>query len=168
MRRRGFTLIEILIVGLITLLVGAGTWTLLRSSYDSQYDLMRQNKAQTYGRQALDTLLDRVRGATAVTAAAASDVTFTDSAGQALRFWRSGTTLRTTTNGLPSGGAQIVRDLQSFTCSYWSWSGSAWTQSSSPSDLSKVGAVQLTVVASVDGRQRQIASTVRIRHKRIE
>jgi len=54
--RRGFTLIEMLISGLIMSLLGMGLWTLLRTTYDSQYEVLGQNTANLYSRQVVDEL----------------------------------------------------------------------------------------------------------------
>ena len=44
-------------------LLGMVLWTLLRSTYDSQYEVLGQNTANSYARQAVDDLADKLRGA---------------------------------------------------------------------------------------------------------
>src|SRR2546423_8788789 len=101
MKRRqtaGFTLIEVLISTLAMTILGAGIWTLIRTSYDAQDMIMDQNYANTNARAAVDTLADSMRGMTTLTAAAASDVTYTDNTGASIRYWRNSadSTLRKT------------------------------------------------------------------------
>lgn len=165
-RQAGYTLIEALVAGLIMTLIGAGLWNLIRSSYDSQYIIMGENNVNANARQAIDELADRLRGASAVTAYATADITFTDNNGASVRYWRSGTTLRKTVNGAPSGGSTVASGVQALNFVYWSWNGSAWVSSSAPSDLSKVGAVDFTVTVTINGASRQLSGAVRIRQKR--
>lgn len=169
MRRRentAFTLVETLIATLIMVIVGAGVYTLIRSAYDSQYMLMSQNNANGDARAAVDYLADHMRGAAGLTAATASDVTFTDNTGSSIRYWRaSDGTLRTTVNSAPTGGTQIYNGLQSLTMTYYSWSGSYWTASSSPATPGNVSAIDIKAVGSVGGYTRQVSSRVKLRQK---
>ncbi len=173
MRKRrpvsGFTLVELLIAMLMSVLIGVGIWTLIRSSYDSQYELMNQNNANLGARQAIDYFADHIRGAQAITAAAASDVTFTDVSGNSVRYWRNTTdnTLRSTTGGLPNGGTVVVNGLQSLTITYWSWNGTAWVSSTTPTDCTIVGAVDISARVNISGYYRQVFSSVKIRQKRL-
>jgi len=160
------TLIEVLIAGLIATILGAGLWSLLNRSYESQYEIMGQNNANATGRQAIDELADNLRGAAAITAGTASDLTYTDNSGASVRYWKSGTDLKKTVNGSPSGGTTVATGVQSFNCVYWSWTGTAWQSSSAPSNPANVGAVDFTATVTVNGASRQISGSVRIRQKR--
>lgn len=166
MRRRtaGLSLIEVLLCGAVAIVLGTGVWTLARSTYDSHYELLNQNSALAEGRQGVDTLTDSLRGATALTAAAASDVTYTDSASASVRYWKSGTNLVRSINGSPAEGTVIVKDLQSLSIVYWSWTGSAWTTSSAPGTLSQVKAAVVTAAFRIDGLGRQMTSSVKFRN----
>lgn len=160
---RGMTLIETLVTGLVAIMLGAGLWTLLRSSYDSQYALVNQNAVNAEARATVDVFADHLRGAATITAASASDVTFTDSGGNTYRYWKSGSTLRYTVNGSPTGGAQMQRNLTSLTLTYWTWTGTSWTTSTSPSNLTTIAGVDIAATSSVNGASRSISSTVRFR-----
>src|SRR2546423_9713287 len=67
-RRAGFTLLETIVVGLVTVLVGSGLYNLANRSYDSEYQMMNQNAAVANARQAIDMLADNMRSLTALTA----------------------------------------------------------------------------------------------------
>src|SRR5438552_762844 len=128
-KQSGFTLIEILVGGLIMTLLGVGLFTLVRSTYDSQYEILGQNGANTNARQAVDEFADKMRGAKALSAATASELTFTDANNAANRYWVSGGNLCKTVNGAPTGGSVVVKSVQSVSCVYWTNSGGSWTSS---------------------------------------
>jgi type II secretory pathway pseudopilin PulG len=163
-RRRGFTLIEMLVAGAIMIAVGAGLWTLMRSSYNSEWILLNQNNAYATGRGGVDTLTDALRGLTALSSAAASDVTFVDGSGASVRYWLTEGGIHRTVGGAPTGGDVVVRNVSSLTFTYWSYSGSSWSTSTSPTDLSKVKALIVAANVSVNGYARQMSTTVRLRN----
>ncbi len=169
--RSGFTIIEMLVAMLISVTLGAGLYTLVRSSYDSQWELMNQNNANLGARQSIDFFADHLRGAAAVTAASATDVTFTDNSGNSIRYWlnTSDSTLRSTTNASPTGGNIVVQDVTALKLTYWSWnsSTSSWTSSTAPSDVTVVGAVDIAATVNMSGYSRQVFSSVEIRQKRL-
>ncbi len=169
-RSAGFTLIEMLVCALAMTILGAGIWSLIRASYDSQYMLMNQNEANTNARASVDTLADSMRGMQTLTAVAAGDATYTDNSGASIRYWRNSAdnTLRKTVGGLPSGGTQILNGVSSLTFTYWSYSAGAWSSSSAPSPLANVGAVDITVNGNFGGYGRQIFSSVKLRQKRFD
>lgn len=162
--RRGITLIEMLFVGLISTVLGLGLWTLLRSSYDSNTILMDQNNANANSRAALDTLVDLLRGSSGLTAAAANDITFTNTS-STYRYWLTGTTLKKTVNSLPNGGTTVATGVQSLSFTYYTYSSGSWTSSSTPGTPANVGAVKVTDQLSVSATSRQMSSLVRIRMK---
>jgi prepilin-type N-terminal cleavage/methylation domain-containing protein len=169
-RSAGFTLIEMMVCALAMTILGAGIWSLIRASYDSQYMLMNQNEANTNARATVDTLADSMRGMQTLTAVAAGDVTYTDNSGASVRYWRNGSdsTLRKTVGGLPNGGTQILNGVSSLTFNFWSYSGGAWASSSAPNPLSNVGAADITVNGNFGGYGRQIFSSVKLRQKRFD
>jgi type II secretory pathway component PulJ len=162
-RLRGHTLIEILIACMIMTLLGVGLWTLLRSTYNSQYEVLGQNSANSYSRQAIDEIADNLRGAKAVTTATASEIIFTDNSNVPVRYWISGSSLRKTTNGLPAGGSVVVRDVQALSFNYWSYYNGVWLSSALPSNVANVKAVDFTATSTVNGSTRQTSGSVRIR-----
>ena len=168
-RNAGFTLVEILIASLCMTVLGAGIYSLIRTSYDSQYMLVNQNAANTNARSTVDTLADNLRGMTILTAAAASDITYTNSAGASVRYWRNSadSTLRTTVNGQPSGGTQLLNGVSSLSFNYYPYNGTGWlAATSSPVTLSQVGAVDITVTGNFSGYARQVFSSVKLRQIR--
>lgn len=191
-RQAGMTLIEILIVGLMSVLIGAALWTLARSTFDSRYSVMAENDVISSARQAIDLLADGWRddstgtvyyglrgaapassGAGALTAATATSLTYTykdvanGNATVTVQYYLSGTDLKRKVDGSPSNGTVVLGNVQSFNCVYWSWTGSSWTSSSTPSDLTKVGAVDITITVAHDGATRQVSGSVQIRQMRL-
>ncbi len=170
MRRRqsGITLIEMLIVGLVGLMLGAALVNYVRSTYESQSSLLGQNASNTNARTAVDELADNLRGAVAFTAASASDVTFTwrnPSTGvvYTLRYLLSGTDLIkqvTPENGTMTQSV-IANDVQSMTLTYLDVASGAAT-----TNLANIGAVQFAVTATYAGTSRQMRGTVQVRQKR--
>lgn len=164
-RSSGHTLIEVLVACLIMTILGLGMWTLLRSTYDSQYAVLGQNTANTSARQAIDELADGLRGAKGITAATVSEVTFTDNNGASVRYWRQESTLKKTTNGLPSGGTTVVTGIQSLSFYYWIYSAGGWSATAAPATPANVKAVDFTVTGTKNGSTRQMSGSVRIRQK---
>lgn len=181
---RGMTLIEVLVASLVVVLLGAGVWTLMRSSFDSQYELMGMNSANLNARQAVDMLSDGwgdsssgtavayegLRGANAITNAAASDITYTylDKSGttQTVRFWLDNTNnLRRTVNAAPTGGTVVVSGVTALTFTYYSWNGTSLAAGTVTS-VANVGAVDFAVTAASNGATRQVSGSVRLRQKR--
>ena len=164
--RRGFTLIEVLIASLVMTLLGLGVWTLLRSSYDSQYEIVGQNGANTNARQAVDELADHLRGANQLTAGDQRSLTFTDNSSNVIKYWRStGNSVLKTVNGLPTGGAVVSQNITSMTFVYWTNTNGTWSSTTAPSTPSSVGAIDFTVASKVNNSSRQISGSVRLRQK---
>jgi type II secretory pathway pseudopilin PulG len=186
------TLIETLIVGLISVLLGAALWTLLRSTLESRYSVMAENDVISSARQMIDIIADGwrddsnntiyygLRGATplssgagALTAATATSFTYTykdianGNAPVTVRYYLSGTDLKRQVNGAPSNGTVVLSNVQGFSCVYWSKIGSSWTSSSAPTDLTKVGAVDITITIARNGASRQVSGSVQIRSMRL-
>ncbi len=165
-RHAGFTLIEMLVVGLISVIIGAGLWTLVRSAYDAEYMLINQNTANANARQVVDLFADHLRGTAGLVSASPSDVTFSDNAGNSIRYWRaSDGTLRTSVNNTPANGNQILAGVQSLSLTYYTWNGSSWVSSTSPSVPGSVGAADIVVVVNINGYTRRLSSRVRFRQK---
>ncbi|MGC8666677.1 MAG: PulJ/GspJ family protein [Chthonomonadales bacterium] len=165
-RRAGFTLIEMLVAGLISVIIGAGLWTLVRSAYDAEYMLINQNTANANARQVVDLFADHLRGTSGLVSASPSDVTFSDNAGNSIRYWvATDGTLRTSVNNVPAGGNQILAGVQSLSLTYYTWNGSAWVSSTSPAVPGSVGAADIVVVVNINGFTRRLSSRVRFREK---
>lgn len=164
-RQRGFTLIEMMVAGLVSVLLGAAVLSLLRASYDDQYMLMNQNMVNTATRQTIDTFADNLRGSQGLTAADGSSLTYTDASGRPVRYWKSGTNLMKTVNSLPAGGTAAVANVSAVAFVYWTWNGSAWTSASSSTTPSNVSAVDFSVTLNQNGSSRKISGSVKIRQK---
>ncbi len=164
-RRRGFTLIEMIISGFVSVMLGAALWTLMRSSYDTQYTVLNENLVNTTTRQAIDTFADNLRGSAGITLCDGSSLTYTNNSGQNVRYWLSGTNLLKTVNALPAGGTTVVSNVSAMTFSYWTWNGTAWVASSTPGTPSAVSAVDFAVTLSLNGASRKISGSAKIRQK---
>jgi type II secretory pathway pseudopilin PulG len=169
-RQSGMTLIEVLIVGLMTVLIGCGLWTLLRSSYDSQQNLLDQNTAGASVRVNVDTIVDGLRQATSISAATISDLTYgySDSAGNShtIRYWTNNGNLLRTIDGAPNGGTVVGTGVTLLTFTYYTWNVNSWVSTVSPSTPSLIGAVDVTIQTNVNGATRLASGSVQIRQKR--
>lgn len=164
-QQRGFTLIEMIVTGFVSVLLGAAVWTLVRASYDNQYTLMNQNMVTTTTRQTVDTFADNLRGAKAMSSCDASSMTFTDANSHAVRYWRSGTSLMKTVDGAPTGGTVVVSNVSAASFIYWTWTGAYWSSSSAPTTPANVSAVDFAMTLSLNGSSRKISGSVKIRQK---
>ena len=125
----GITLIEMLIVGLISVILGLAVVALVRNTYDSRTIILDQNNANANARAVLDEIADRVRGAqfpsggtTVFVAAGSSSVQYNDywdlyDRTQArslvqVRYFLDGTALRQTVNGVTKTLMTGVQSLQ--------------------------------------------------------
>lgn len=166
-RRRGVTLMEMLIAGLIMSLVGVGIYNMIRASYDSQDRIIDQNTSIARSRQSVDEWVDQLRGVANVTQADYNSVTVVNNAGQTYRYWKSGTTIRRSINNVPTAGEIVVRGVYSLNLMYWVWTGTAWTSTSSPSDVTKIGGLHVTTTVKMGDSPRTVVSDVKIRQRRL-
>lgn len=166
-RCRAVTLIEMLVGGMLALILGAAVVGLTYSTYDSRDVVMDQNTATTDARQAVDTIADRIRGASGLTQATASSVTFTAPDGTVCYWLDGGTgTLRTTLNGQPGGGSVVAGGVEMLSFTYLTYASGSWESSTAPGDPAAVGAVAVTARVRVDGSVREFGSSIQIRQKR--
>jgi len=145
---------------------------MIRSSYDSQGRILSQNTSNARSRQVLDSWIDRIRGASTITAAGPNDVTFTEVVNgvtSTVRFWKSGTNILRTVDGLPAGGQVIVRDVGALTITYWSWdsANNRYNSSANPAVLANVTALDIRATVSFSGTTRSIISSVKLRQRRL-
>lgn len=179
-RNRGYSLMEVLVTLLITSVITAGAFGVVRSMYSSQQTILGQNAATSSARSAIDEAMDRIRGAQLIsstgpiTLAAANEIQFNDYYDQydstqahtavTVRYWLSGGRL---TRTVSSGGASVTTTaaagVQSIQFYYRVTGSTAWvTSTGTPAN---VVAVSCTATASVMGASRQITGTVQIRQK---
>src|SRR5262249_45478860 len=104
-RRRGTSLIETLVAGLLSVVVGGTLVVLVQSTLISRTAVSGENTAYAGARKCMDTILDNVRSAqtyqiqaspavySALQAASASSLTcYTNNTGDTLKFWLDATT----------------------------------------------------------------------------
>jgi hypothetical protein len=164
-RVRAFTLLEMIVTGLVSVLLGAAVWTLLRTSYDNQYVLMNQNMVATNSRRMVDTFADNLRGAKAITAGDGSSITYMNSSGQSVKYWKSGTNLLKTVDNLPAGGTTAIANVSALSFIYWVWNGTAWSGSTSATTPANVSAVDFSLTLLQNGSSRKISGSAKIRQK---
>lgn len=171
---------EMLIVGLISVVLGLGVVALVRNTYDSRTAIMDQNNANANARVVLDEIADRVRGAqfpsgggsTVFVAAGASSVQYNDyvdlydrSQTRSLvqvRFFLDGTDLKQTVNGVTR---ILVTGVQSLQFTYHLKDG---TTTTTPATNEYANILAITIVARVNFQDatREIRSFVQIRAQR--
>lgn len=183
MRRRhaGMTLVEMLVASMVALIIGAGVWVLMKTSYDAQAVVLEQNAANANARAAIDELIDRVRGAqlngTAgpLTLAASNQIAFYDFWDQyggsdhslaVVTYWLDGDKLkRTVTPGTGTPTVTIViNGVRSLVLHYRTLTDGTWQ--TSLTNASDASAVTCTATVTDDASSRQITGSVQVRTKR--
>ena len=168
--RGGWSLIEILIAMMCATVLASALYGLVQGSYNSQWELMNQNNSNLGSRQVVDYLADHLRGATAITGGSSTDVTFTDASNNTIHYYlySSDNTLRVSKNGQGNGssGTVLAYNVQSLNFTYWYWvtSTGLWSNVGLPADLTTIGAMDITATVSVNGYQRQLLSSVKLRY----
>jgi Tfp pilus assembly protein PilW len=166
-RRRGMSLMELLIAGFIMSIIGTGIYQMIRASYDSQQRIVDENTVMARGRQAIDDWADQLRGAADITQANSSSITFKNNAGQSIRFWKSGSNILKSVDNVPSAGQTVVQNVNGLSFVYWVWTGTAWTSTNAPTDLTKIGGLHMTTQILIGSAERIIVSDVKIRQRRL-
>jgi hypothetical protein len=157
-RQRGYTLMETLIAGAMTVTLGCALWLGWSAAYSSWNVVQDQNTAYANGRQGIDRMVDELRGATAITAATASSVTITNAAGQSVRYALANGNLVRTVGGSTTPVALGITNLS---LSYVLSTGGT---SSAPSQLSQVKGAVLTLAANGGEGARNFVTAVRMRN----
>lgn len=160
-RRRGTTLMETLIAGLLSVVVGGTLVTLVQSTLISRTTIAGENTAYAGARKCMDAMLDNLRSAqtyqiqtspavySALQAATASSITcYTSNTGDTIQFWldtsTNPATLKQTRTTSAGSGATTVTPLltgvQSVQFTYYTVSGgtynaaaASWTPTANPS-----------------------------------
>ncbi len=96
MNERGFTLTELLVSMAMLGMILGGVYTLQQQGLYSYLMGSAKVEAQQNARGAMDLMIRELRSATAVTAIAASDISFVDQDGKAVRYNLSGANLQRT------------------------------------------------------------------------
>ncbi len=192
-KKRGMTLVELLVASMLGLLVASALLIMVQTTYTAQDTLFGQNVTYARIRQAVDRLADNIRTSqlyppgvstgTALTSASISSLTcYTDTTGnnKIRLFLDTGSspsslskTLISSTNSTTYNVVNNVQDLQ-FTYyvqsnSTFASSTSAWPTTTNPNqpttaELPNVGAVKISVTVTVDGFSRTLTTMVRLRN----
>lgn len=179
-RQTGITLIEMLIVGLISVILGLAVVALVRNTYESRAIILDQNNANANARAVLDDIADRVRGAqfpegggsTVFVAAGASSIQYYDyidlydrTQSRSLvqvRFFRDGDLLKQTVNGVTR---TLMSGVQSLQFTYHLRDGSSTTTPAS-GQLANILAITIVARVNYQNASREIRSFVQIRAQR--
>lgn len=189
-RHRGALLIELLVAGILSLLVGAGLVMSLQTTYSSRNTIGSQTLTYAGTRQVIDTLADKLRNAqsyastshSVLSAATASDITiYSDTTGNTTRYWLdtsvSPAALKTTvTTGGLATTTTLLSGVSSLQFTYYKNTAASYasptgywvttTNPNAPTDGEKpnVGAVYITATVNINGYSRSIASFLRLRN----
>lgn len=187
-RRRvyGGTLIEALIAGILSLLVGSAILVLFQATYTSKRNIMGQSIAIADSRRALDILTTNLTNAQwnttngkAISAASANDITiYTATTGSnTMRYWLDTTVNPPVLKSFDGTTTKtLLLDVQSLTFTYYTVSGTnftagtgSWNTTSSPNapttaELPTLGAIEIKVVINSDGYTRTLSTFVRFRN----
>jgi hypothetical protein len=179
MSRRGSTLIEMLVGILIALLIGAGIFQLMRTSYATEESITTGNNAITNARAPVDVLADHLRNAQQVEAdsyavikeAAESDITYyADTAGDPVRYRLVSNRIDRTTS---AGTTTVATGVTSLSFKYYvsatyneSAGVTATTNPNAPTDAErpKLAVIEITATIAVGGVPRSYTTKVRLRN----
>ena len=181
-------LLELLIAGLVALLIGAATLSLMQANYSSRAVVQGENVTYVQARHVLDILCDSIRNAqsvqiqaspvinSALSAGTASSVTcYTGSGSAVTRYWLD-TTVTPPALKKTSGGVTTVMvsgctaltltyyTVGQFTAGSASWSTTANPQNPTSAELPKIGAIGISASLTINGYTRPLACFVRLRN----
>lgn len=189
-RHRGSLVIELLVAGIMSCLIGAALIMQLETTYNSRSTISGQNITYAGARAVLDTLADRLRNAQqlgsgsypVMLSAAASDITiYTNSTGDTARYWRDTTASpaalkwKNTVSGV-STTTTVLSGVTALTFTYYVSSGGSynngsgsWQTTASPNaptvaEIPNVGAIDIAATVNINGYSRTIDTFVRLRN----
>lgn len=181
MRRRGLTLVELLIAGLLITVAGGALVGIFGMSFRVHDVVIGQNIAYSEARKGVDLMADHIRNAqlnkntgsgvlnSVLHSGSLNDITYyTDEAGTQIRYRLNGTNLERTDDSVTTVSAA---DVQSLTLTYYkltSYNGT-WTQTIDPNaptaaELPTIGGVEIRVSIAKDGYTTEYKSLVRLRN----
>jgi prepilin-type N-terminal cleavage/methylation domain-containing protein len=151
--QRGFTLTELLIGIAILGMMLAGLVTVQMQGQESYLIGSHRVEAQQNGRIALELMVRELRSATSVTLIpSATDMTFVDENGNAIRYQLSGAVLNRTLDGVTT---PLIGGVVAFNLTYFSaYDGSTNTGTTTVAP----GSVRLVRVQLVTGTEESVAS----------
>lgn len=180
-KRRGGSLIELLVAAMISLLIGAVTMLAFTDSNTMRDVAGAKNQAHASARQTLDTIADHIRSAQVnaaasnrvVKSATESSITYYADPGNgslvAVRYYQDGSTLKRSD---PNGVSTVLLGVSSLQFSYYkatTYTAATWTSTTNPSaptsdELPMLVAVKIRVVTNVDGNASTLETVVRFRN----
>ncbi len=182
-RKRGTTLLELMIAGMIALTLGAGLFLFFESGYNSQSFIMDQNNSTLDSRRGLDLITDGwadsssgvsypgLRGATSLASGTGPNMLIyncVDSSGAShvVKYWVDNGNLVRSVDGVPANGTVIIQNVSNMSFNYWTWDGNSWDSSSNPETPANVGAVDYQLTSNVDNQSVAMSGSVRMREIR--
>jgi len=165
-KQSGLTLIELFVVLCLMVIVTGAISRMLMAAWEAQEAVTGQNLMQKYAQQAADAVVDRLRGASAITAGTGADITAAYPNGDTVRYYLDSGMLKRTSYSHASGqtgsGEIISRSVASLSFSYYAISVMNW-QPAATASLAQSVVVSVTMVS---GRDRATeSSVVKLRNK---
>jgi|GEM_PF-5796873 hypothetical protein len=182
-RRRGTTLLELMVAGMIALTLGAGLFLFFESGYNSESFIMDHNNSTLDSRHGIDLITDGwkdpssgvnypgLMGATSLASGTGPNVLIyncVDSSGTShvVQYWVSNGNLVRSVDGAPNNGTVVIQNVNNLSLNYWTWNGSSWVSSTNPGTPANVGAVDYQLTSNVDNQSVAMSGSVRIREIR--
>ena len=159
---RGMTLAELLVVALVLTVVGSGMALALQVAGRGRDLLLNRGYADATAREGANELIVRLLPMEEVTAASANSLTCTDTSGNSIQFWLSGTSVQTSTNN--QNTKSILTNVQSLQFTYLGKQGTTWSQTNG-STPSIIGVVLVKVTSTVNGIAMTSEGSARLRNK---
>lgn len=182
MRRRGTTLVELLVALIILMVIGLGAFQFFISSNLAHESVVAGNAAITDARQPVDIVADHLRNAqqyttdsitySVISAATATSVTYyVDSAGATVNYALSGTTLQRID---ATGTTNVLYNVSSLTFTYYlsPTTSTYYTDTLTVGDPSlftvteraRIAEIKIAGSVTVDGYPRSFSTVVRLRN----
>jgi prepilin-type N-terminal cleavage/methylation domain-containing protein len=164
-RLTGMTLIEVLTALLILSLVTGALSKLLMSAWESQDTLTGQNLMQKHAQQAADAVVDRLRGASEITAGNATQVAAAYKSGGSVTYYLQDGALMCDSRPSASGQTTtnvICRDVSNLGFAYYVRSGATWA---TPATAVLAESVKVSVTVASGKDKATESSVVDLRNK---
>jgi prepilin-type N-terminal cleavage/methylation domain-containing protein len=164
-RRRGVTLVEMMVALVVLSLVVAGIGEMLVSGWQAQEALAGQNRVQQLARTATDTISDSLRAATGLASGNAAQLTATFASGNTVSYYLQQGILKRTTYHADTGhtvaGETICPDTSALGFTYYARQGSGLVSAGATFGR----AVQISVQVVAGASRATQTSLVDLRNK---
>ena len=164
-RKCGMTMIEVMIALVIMSLVAVGVASTLTRSWQSQETLVAQNEVQRRAWEAVDKVVDTLRGGVNVTAADATSITVSTLDSGSHRFYLAGdelTHIRTVSNPSGAHSEKVMTKVSSFTVTLYQRVQSALAVTT---DLTAARAANVSLTVTNGRYHATVASLVYLRNR---